>query len=252
MDSGCETGDHARCRISLPALDFVAAIVTLLQSSSSSSRAQCEADDALRAQLSALPVATPSEQQYAALCKQLIESAQFWRAKADSERRKHEQAVLGGQHAITKLTQMVATEGEQLLSNLRSGALVVSPPGSSASPLAALLHGHSSGHATHPAHLSRRVSFNNDVLMVVSPDIGKSQASGDSGDSRADGTSDGGVPSIAEEGSSSGAPADARHRERRPSRAELEFNEGQATRSRARGWESLETRPCVRLAAACL
>jgi hypothetical protein len=60
------------------------------------------------------------------------------------------------------------------------------------------------------------------------------------------------VPSIAEEGSSSGAPADARHRERRPSRAELEFNEGQATRSRARGWESLETRPCVRLAAACL
>lgn len=195
--------------------------------SAASTRAQNDVDESLRAQLALLPVVTPSEQAYAALAAQLLQSLASWRAKADVERKKAEQASLSAQHAISKLTSLVASEGETLLTSLRAGASI---PACATTPLhhahASMLAGHAgsaSAHSAHPSQLSRRVSFNRDVLMVLSPEIGHSSGNGNGGevgrvDEEEDGASAAGGGAKAS--SSSSGSGGALH-QRRLSRTEI-------------------------------
>jgi len=151
-----------------------------------SSRQQSESDEAIRAQLSSLPQSTPSEQAYAALCTQLLESLGQWRARADTERRRAEQANQAAIQAVTKLRDTVASESDALLAQLRQGgsglgSTAISSCASPHSTILAAQAGSSSVAHQHPSHLSRRVSFNRDVVMVVSPEIGLSGTDGGAG-----------------------------------------------------------------------
>ena len=193
---------------------------------SASSRAQSEVDEGLRAQLALLPVVTPSEQAYAALAAQLLHSMDSWRAKADQERRRAEQANLSAQHAISKLTALVAAEGDTLLTSLRAGASI---PACAATTLhhahASMLAGHAgsaSAHSAHPSQLSRRVSFNRDVLMVLSPEIGHGGSDAAGGVGRVDEEEDGAsTAGRAAKASSSATGAAAAPHQRRLSRTEI-------------------------------
>jgi hypothetical protein len=169
--------------------------------SSLSSRQQADTDDALRAQLASLPAATPSEQSYAALAAQLLESVSFWRARAEAERRRAELTSQAAQQAVIKLREAMQSESETILAGLRSGTGVGSSPSSSASPHSTVLAAQAGGMHTaaahqHPSHLSRRVSFNRDVVMVVSPEIGQDSGSSAAAAAGACGSS---VPRVDEE-----------------------------------------------------
>lgn len=155
--------------------------------------------------------------------------------QADTERKHSENTTLAAQQAVTKLMTLITSEGESALSNLRSSHPTVSSPPSaltSGSPHAhsSMLHGHAAS-AAHPSHLSRRVSFNRDVLMVVSPEIGALHDGSNGGGSsssgpsvaRVDEESDDGAKTAA--GPGAGVSSAAFQRERRLSRTE--FNEGE-------------------------
>lgn len=100
----------------------------------------------------------------------MVNSIAVWKQKAESERRKAELATAQAQNAVAKLMHIVQTEGETLLGNIRSGTHIPSvSSNSSSSPHSAMHPG-----GTHPSHLSRRVSFNRDINIVMSPEIGQS------------------------------------------------------------------------------
>ncbi len=197
-----------------------------------------ENDEALRAQLASLPLATPSEQAYAALATQLLDSSNFWRAKAEQERRRADQTAQGAQQAILKLRESFQSECDNALASLRSSSNLTSSPSSVASSHSAMLQGQAgagSAHASmshqHPSHLSRRVSFNRDVVMVVSPEIGAESsaaaAAGSGGVSRVDEEDESASSSAQQAASAASAAAAAESKvikERRLSRTE--FNEG--------------------------
>ena len=85
-------------------------------------------------------------------------------------------ATSQSQHAIHKLMQLVQSEGEALLKQHFPSASTGNGPNASSSPISHLSFHPPSG--THPSHLSRRVSFNRDINIVVSPEIGSVNGEG--------------------------------------------------------------------------
>ncbi len=142
---------------------------------SSTSRVHTAADEALRTQLAELPTATPAEQAYASIAAKLLESVAYWRSRAESDRRKAELAIVQAQLAVQRVVAAAQSEGDTVLATLRAGGVMAGPntgsPPSSASSSTALPHSAALHAQTHPSHLSRRVSFNRDVLIVAPAEV---------------------------------------------------------------------------------
>jgi len=170
----------------------------------------------LRSSLVALPQpATQTEQTLAALLARACDELDAAARRAESQRKKTETS-------LARIAALINSECETLLGTKpQSGQAVASAAPASSPSAAPLLH------STHASSLSRRVSFNRDVLCVISPEIGHGDAAPARVDEEDDSANGGGSSSSSSSGGASAlgrGAALSQERQRRLSRTE--FGEG--------------------------